>query len=145
MVADKQTNMPISSGFAADDTIAGQKLSFYWRVTRGLILLLLILEIVIMVVNQYLYLHWVAEPLIFFILSWVLIKKYKVRLNTLVAASIFLGVIAGFLLAIFEIIWYHQWWYLFDLIRLPILLSIEGFIVSVILTLIFKSLLKNKV
>lgn len=139
----QQTNMPISRGLEADDTIAGQKLSFYWRVTRGLIFLLLILEIVNIVIDRYLFLHWVSEGLVFIILNWVLMKKYKAGLGVQVAASVFLGLVVGLILAILEIIWYHQWWYFLEIIRLPVLLSIYGLVVSVIMAIILKNIIKK--
>lgn len=141
----QQTNIPISRGLEADDTIAGQKLYFYWKATRGLIILLLILEIANIIIDRYLFLHWIFEGLVFVLLSWVLMRKYKSSLGTQIAASIFLGMVAGLILAIFEIIWYHQWWYLLDLIRLPVLLSIYGLVVSVIMAIIFKNIISKRV
>lgn len=135
--------MPISRGLADDDTIAGQRLSFYWKATRGLIFLLLILEIANIIIDRYLFLHWIFEGFVFILLNWVLMRKYKSGLGMQISASIFLGIVAGLILAIFEIIWYHQWWYFLEIIRLPVLLSIYGLVVSVIMAIIFKNIIKK--
>ena len=139
----QQTNIPISQAFAKDDTIAGKPLKFYWRVARWFIILLVILDIGMIVIDRWLYLHWVFEAVIFLMLSFVISRIYESRLNTAMAAGIFTGFIAGFLIAVFEIIWYHEWWTLLNVIARPLWMGLGGSLVAGIFGLIFQNILKK--
>lgn len=139
----QQTNIPISQGFAQDDTIAGKPLGFYWRLTRGLVILLVIVDIIIIVVDRYVFLHWIFEALIFLILSLFMSRRYQVKLSSGLAAGVIAGLLAGLAIAIFEIIWYHQWWTLLNLIARPLWMGLGGGIVTVIFSAIWQMIFKK--
>lgn len=143
MFNEMQTNIPISQGFTRDDTIAGKPLRFYWRVSRGLVFLLVILDIIIIVIDRFLFLPWVFGALVFLILSFMVTRIYQVKLAAAFAAGIIAGAIAGLAIAIFEIIWYHQWWTLLNLIARPIWMGLGGGVVTAICSLIFQNIIKK--
>lgn len=144
MDSDKK-QLSFSDGITPDATIAGKDLGFYWRVARWLILLLLILEIILIVFfDKYYYIHWIIEVLGLIFVPLVLLRNYQVRLTTIMAAGGFLGFVLGMLIAIFEIIWYHKWWYILDLISRPIWTGLAGIVFCLIITLILNIFIKKK-
>jgi len=136
---------PTSVTSVEDNLIAGKKLHFYWRATRWLIGILIVVEVAAVMIDQYAYARWIVEVLAFFLLVYFLVRKYKVRVNTTVFASGYAGVVAGIFVAIFHIIWYHEWWYLMGLIRLPFILGLLGILVSFISYLILQGFLTKNI
>jgi hypothetical protein len=144
MNGDKK-QLSFSDGITPDGTIAGKDLGFYWRLTRLVILLLLILEIVIIVFfDKYPYIHWIIEGLGLILISWVLLKNYQVKITSIMAAGGFLGFILGLLIAIFEIIWYHKWWYFLELISRPIWMGFSGIAFCLVVSLILNIFIEKK-
>lgn len=143
MDGDKK-QLSFSDGITPDATIAGKDLGFYWRVARWPILLLLVLEIIIVIsLDKYYYIHWIIEGLGLIFISLVLLRNYQVKLTTIMVTGGFLGVVLGMLIAIFEIIWYHKWWYILDLISRPIWMGLGGIIFCLIVTLILNIFIKK--
>jgi len=128
-----------------NDFVAGKSLKFYWQAIKWFIVLLVVLNIFNIVFEVYEYGHWVVEVVVFIIFSFYLLKRWKVKVMTVVTASIFLGLASGLLLAIFDIIWYHQWWYLLNLVRQPFIVSLVGAVTSLVFCLLFNNLkFRNK-
>lgn len=141
---NKEKQLSFSDGITPDDTIAGKNLGFYWRLTRWLIFLLLIVEIIIIIFfESYSYIHWIIEGLGLIFIIWILLKNYQVRLSTIMAAGGFIGFVLGTLVAIFEIIWYHKWWYLLELISRPIWMTLGAIIFCLIVSLILNNFIKK--
>ncbi|MDP2684594.1 MAG: hypothetical protein Q8P20_06120 [bacterium] len=133
-----------NSSMERDSLIAGKSLSFYWQSTKWFILLFVALEAVNIIFDIYAYGHWIIEAVMFLLFNFWLMRIRRLEFKTSMTASIFLGIGAGLLLAIFNIIWYHQVVYLLDLIRQPVIITAVGLVVSFGFFLLFKSLLSNK-
>lgn len=125
---------------AGDASIAGKPLAFYWRAGRLFAVLLILLEVIVIVAGWYVLGHWLVEAGVFVLLTWWLLRRFQVRLATALTAAIFVAVVVGLGLAIFEVIWYHQWWYLLDLIRRPFLIGAVGVAASFTFYLLFRSI-----
>lgn len=130
---------PVSS-VERDDLIAGKGWQFYWQLVRLFVLAILILNIINIAFDIYVYGHWVIEIFIFILFNLWLILKWRFKLSTNVTASVILGILAGLLLAIFDVIWYHQFVYLLNFIRQPFILGVEGLVISVVFFLLFSNL-----
>jgi len=145
MVEEKLTGQNMgNSSSGGDSLIAGKSLKFYWQTVRWFILLLVVLEVVNIIYDIYTYGHWIIEAVMFLLFNFWLMRIRRLEFKTSMTASIFLGIGAGFLLAIFEIIWYHQVVYLLNLIRQPVIITAVGLVISFGFFLLFKSLLSNK-
>jgi len=128
-----------------DSLVAGKSLNFYWRSIRWFILIIAILDglnIVFQLVPDYG--HWVIEVAVFLVFNFWLLRIRRIEMKTVLTANILLGLGAGLLLAIFEIIWYHQVVYLLNLIRQPVIVTALGIVSSLTFYLLFKSLLSKK-
>lgn len=133
-----------TSAVGDDSLVAGKSLKFYWQSIRWFIVILVILEAINIIYNVYSYGHWIIEALIFLLFNFWLMRMRRLEFKTAMSASIFLGIGAGLLLAIFEIIWYHQVVYLLNLIRQPVIITAVGLAVSFVFFLLFKNILSNK-
>jgi len=127
-----------------NDLIAGKSLEFYWKTSRLFIAVLVVLEIINIIFEVYVYGHWIIEVVIFILFTAWLLKRWRVKLTTAIMGCVILGIIAGLLLAIFDIIWYHQWWYLLNLIRKPFLVGLVGLITTFIFYFSFRSFKTKK-
>jgi len=127
-----------------DDLIAGKSISFYWQAARLFIVLLLFLEILNIIQDINKHGHWIIEVVVFLLFNWWIFKRWKLDLPTMAVASIFLGVLTGLSLAMFEIIWYHQWWYTLNIIRQPFIIGLVGTATSLLFSLLFQNLKFNK-
>jgi len=72
----------------------------------------------------------IIEVIAFIYFGWrakrILGKGYKERARI----GLIGGLILGFILAIFELIWYHKLWTVFNLITEPVMTGIIGFLMS---------------
>ncbi|MBU0598209.1 hypothetical protein KKF61_04420 [Patescibacteria group bacterium] len=127
-----------------DIHLAGKSLEFYWRVAKFFILLLVVLEILNIVLEVHEYGSWVAEVAVFILFSVWLVLRFRIKLMPTITTAAFIGVTSGLVLAIFEIIWYHQWWYLLNLIRQPFIIAAVGMATSFVLYLLIGSLKTKK-
>jgi len=140
ITADKSTHFSP----AHDDLIAGKKLRFYWQNTRLLIIAIFAVEAIIAVLDQFEFLTWVVEVIAFFILAYFLARKHKAKINTTLFASGYAGVLAGFIVAIFQLIWYREWLYALNLIRLPFIYCVLGIVVSFVSYLLLQGFISKK-
>ncbi len=129
-----------------DSLIAGKDIVFYWKASRLFIILLVILEIINVVLNRIPYGTWLAVALVSVLFTWWLLRRFRVKLGVVIVANVIFGLCSGLLMAIFEIIWLHQWWYALNLIRRPILLAVTAAIIAGFFYLIFQGIInKNKI
>lgn len=138
-----EKRMSMSDVAATDALIAGKSISFYWAASKFFIFVFIILDIINIVFDIHPYGRWVISLFMVMLFTFWLSRRARVKLNTAMAANIFLGVVSGLILAVFDIIWYHQWWYVLDLIRLPVILGFIGLAISIIFYLLFRSILIN--
>jgi hypothetical protein len=130
----------------SDSLIAGKDITFYWKTCQLFVVFLVILEIVAIVINQTRLGVWIAVALVAVIYTWWLLRRWHIRLTTALFANAMLGVLAGLVMAVFEIIWYRQWWYALNLIRLPLMLGAAAIIAGFIFYIIFQSIIiKNTI
>ena len=141
MPEDIVNKMSMSDVTATDALIAGKSVSFYWSASKFFIIVFIILDIVNTVFAIHSFGRWVIALVIVILFTFWLSRRARVKLASTVAANIFLGFVAGLALAVFDIIWYHQWWYVLNLLRLPIIFGLIGLIVSIIFYLLFRSIL----
>ena len=139
-----EIKQPLAEAPKEDTLIAGKSLEFYWKASRLFMAVLVVLEIINIIFEVYEYGYWIIEVVIFIFFTAWLLKKWRVKLATAVIACAYLGIIAGLILAIFDIIWYHQWWYLLNLIRKPFLVGLVGIVTSFIFYLTFQSFKTKK-
>lgn len=125
----------------ADALIAGKEATFYWRASQLFVAILVVLEIIAIVIQQTRFGVWIAVALVAILFTWWLLRRWHVRLATALAANAVLGIIAGLLMAVFEIIWYHQWWYAMNLVRRPVMLGAAALAVGFIFYIVFQSII----
>jgi len=123
-----------------DYLIAGKGWQFYWQLTRLFVFVIIFLDILNIVFHIYIYGHWAIEVFVLVLFNLWLILKWRFKLNTNITASVILGILAGLLLAIFDIIWYHQFVYLLNFIRQPFILGLLGLAVSLTCYLLFQNI-----
>jgi hypothetical protein len=130
----------------SDSLIAGKDFTFYWKASRLFVILLLVLEIIVVVSNRIPFGTWIAVALVAVLFTWWLLQRFKVGFIAALVANTLVGVLTGILMAVFEIIWFHRWWYALNLIRRPVMLSVAAVIVAAIFYITFQSILKkNKI
>ncbi|MDD5039701.1 MAG: hypothetical protein PHY34_00965 [Patescibacteria group bacterium] len=130
-----------ATGPADDASIAGKSLLFYWRATRIIIVLLILLEIGAVVYDLFLpYGPWIADAIAFVLMTGWLLKRYQVRLSTAIAAAIYVSCIAGLLLVIFDLAWYRELVYLLNIIRRPFITGCIGIAITFGTYLIYQTL-----
>ncbi|XOU94063.1 MAG: hypothetical protein ACNFW9_04425 [Candidatus Kerfeldbacteria bacterium] len=127
-----------------ESLIAGKSLSFYWQTVKWFILLLIVLEVINITFNVYEYGHWIIEVFVFIVFSFWLLRIRRLEFNTALVASIFIGIGGGIGLAIFEIIWFHEFVYLLSLIIQPFIITVVGAVSSFTFFLLFKNLLSKR-
>jgi hypothetical protein len=129
-----------------DSLIAGKDFMFYWKTSQLFVVLLAVLAIVNIIVNRIWFGIWIVVAAVAILFTWWLLKRFRVRLSVALTANAMLGLLAGLLVAIFELIWYRQWWYLMDLVRLPLMLGAAAMLVSFIFYIVFQSIIiKNTI
>ncbi|MFA6098028.1 MAG: hypothetical protein WCV50_04480 [Patescibacteria group bacterium] len=128
-----------------DALIAGKSPSFYWQASRWFALLLVVLEALNIKFDFFKYAEWVIIVAVFAVFAFWLQTRRRISLTAALVAGVFLGVISGLLLAIFDIIWYHQWWYLLNLIRMPFINTAVGAATILVFYLLIQSLKNNKI
>lgn len=134
------------SGSAPDNSfIAGKPLRYYWRVAWFFILVAIALEVIFKVSGSTTsWWRWVAVAVISLLMTIWLATRLRVQLGTVIAANVFWGILTGLALAILEIFWYHEWWYLLNIIRLPFLLGCAGLMVGGISFIALQFLMAKK-
>jgi len=112
------------AGPQADASIAGKSILFYWHSGWLFIVLTLIVKAISDVVELSSFVRW---PLFILVLLWYiwLIRK-KVSMWSAMAAGIIVGSLGGLLIAVFELLWYHKWWYVMNFIRQPVIFGVAG-------------------
>jgi hypothetical protein len=137
---------PIYEAGNQDSLIAGKDVAFYWKASRLFIVLLVILEIINVVLNRIPYGTWLAVALVSVLFTWWLLRRFRVKLGAVITANIIFGLCSGLLMAIFEIIWLHKWWYALNLIRRPLLLAAVAAIIAGIFYIVFQNIItRNKI
>ncbi len=145
MVEETTTSQNMeNSSVVGESLVAGKSLKFYWQSVRWFILLLVGLEALNIIYDIYKYGHWIIEAIIFLLFNFWLMRLRRLEFNTSITATVFLGIGSGLLLALFEIIWYHQVVWLLNLIRQPVIITAVGLVVNFTFYLLFKSLLSNR-
>jgi hypothetical protein len=120
------------SGSPPDNSfIAGKPLRYYWRVAWFFIVLAIALEVIFKVSGSTTsWWRWLAVAVISLLMTLWLATRLRVQLSTVITANVFWGLLSGLALAILDIFWYHEWWYLFNIVRLPFLLSCAGLVIG---------------
>lgn len=120
-----------------DASIAGKSLLFYLRSGWFFVILVTVVKFIgiVFALNQYI--RWGLIAAVFVLYAWWLARRFRVGVWTGVTAGIFVGVQAGLIITVFELIWYHEWWYIMNFIRQPVLLSVLGGGVAGALMLLF--------
>lgn len=122
-----------------DASIAGKSLLFYWRSGWLFIVVVVVARLVGIMLALSTYVRWGIIAVVFALYTWWLIKRYRIALSTTVTAGIIAGVVSGLLITVFELVWYHEWWYILNFIRQPVITGaiggVAGFIVYILTSL----------
>lgn len=124
--------------------IAGKPMGYYWRMTRLFVILAVLLDIINAWLGILSYGRWIILGVVVLFLAWWSSHRGTVTMRSMLIAGGFFGILTGLTLAIIDIIWYHQWWYALNLVRLPILIGVLGIGVSFIGYFLFRSLLVRR-
>lgn len=141
--AKKEKVMP--NGFG--EVLYGRSLSWYKEVALWPMFILLIIELGVRVVQtKYLsfwneeifsYLIYLSRLILFSYLGISAIKQYKaVKIQAITAAALG-GLIAGFLLAVFQLFWYFELWTFFNIIGQPLLMAAMGVVITWLVSTLF--------
>lgn len=124
--------------------IAGKSLSYYWQAVRWFVAGLVALEILNVWLSVIPYGRWVLSGLMAIGLTWWMAKRGRGSMMVAIVSSAIMGVVAGLALAIFDIIWYHQWWYVLNIIRMPFLLGMIGIATGFTFYVLFRSMITKR-
>ncbi len=113
----------------ADDTIAGERASFYWKATWMAIVVLVGAEIALHYISQPAYISRVVEGLLFLGAGWLMMRRRR-TMTTVTAAGAFVGFITGLVIAIFEMARDPLMWRVFNIIARPIWMAAFGAVVA---------------
>ncbi|MFA6304475.1 MAG: hypothetical protein WCV73_01430 [Patescibacteria group bacterium] len=148
--APLQPNTPaVAKGGANNwgEFVYSRSLAWYKEVAAWPMFILLLLEIALRVIQTKYF--PLAEPLlfnqlinitrviIFAYLSYSALKNYSATKQQTLVASVLGGLVAGVILAVFQLIWYFELWAFFNLIGQPLLLAAEGLMISWFFTALF--------
>ncbi len=124
--------------------IAGKTLVYYWKTVRWFVIGLVIVEILNVWLGVIPYGRWVLAGLLAVGLTWWMAKRGRVSMMATVTAGAIMGMIAGLALAVFDIIWYHQWWYVLNIVRMPFLLGMIGVAIGFTFYVLFRSMITKR-
>ena len=96
--------------------LAGQTVAYYFRLFRGPVLAVLAAQIVLVILDQKAIYLWFINLLLFIGLTVWLKKGYKGTLFQALILNGSAGLVLGFLLALFKLVWYRQVYLFFNLI-----------------------------
>jgi len=146
----KPVDQPEVTNFG--ELIYGQPLKWYSDIASWPMFIILVIEIGLRVMQTKYY--GSTNPLVFntiidavrlamFIyLSLIAVKQFKATKKQVYTSAVLGGLVAGFILAIFQLFWYFELWTFFNLIGQPLLLAAEGLVIS---WLIVKIFFRNKI
>ncbi|MFA5052087.1 MAG: hypothetical protein WC544_03450 [Patescibacteria group bacterium] len=109
-----------------DASVAGKSLLFYWRAGWFFMLVIVLVRLAGIMFALNTYVRWGIVVAVFALYAWWLISRFKVALWTAVTAGIIVGAAGGVIITVFELIWYHEWWYILNFIRQPIITGAIG-------------------
>jgi len=139
----KQKAMP--NGFG--EVLYGRSLTWYKDVALWPMFILLIIELGARVIQtKYLplwneeifsYVIYFSRLVLFSYLGIFAIKQYKASKTQAIIAATLGGLIAGFLLAVFQLFWYFELWTFFNIIGQPLLMAAMGVVITWLVSTIF--------
>lgn len=88
--------------------------------------------------------RWIIAALMGVVLTWWMAKRGRVSMMTAVIAAAGMGMLAGFGLAVFDIIWYHKWWYVLNVIRMPFILGVIGMATGFACYVLFRNFITKR-
>jgi DNA integrity scanning protein DisA with diadenylate cyclase activity len=114
----------------AQNVLGGRPLNFYFKIVIWPAVILVVIEIIISLIWNKDVLNWFLDFLLFIGLSWYFIKSYQAKQIQVIILSIFSGLIIGFLLALFKLIWLHKVYLFFGLITESLITASAGLLIS---------------
>ncbi len=127
--------------------ICGRSLKWYQEVAVWPMFILLVAEISLRVMQSRYFLSWpeqIFSGLIslvrvasFVYLTVTAFKNYQATRRQALTAAVLGGLVAGVLLAVFQLLWYFELWTFFNLIGQPLLLAAAGLVISWIIARLF--------
>ncbi len=123
-------------------------LKWYFEVVVWPMFILVILEIGIRVMQTKYFLNikpeifeWLINFVRAFLLSYLsamAIKKFFGNKKQILTVGVIGGLIAGIILAVFQLFWYFELWTFFNLLGLPLMLALEGLVIGWLVFIVFK-------
>lgn len=133
----RPTDKKLPNGFG--EILLSRTFGWYREVALWPMFILLLFELGIRVIQvKYLYLWdeniftgiiFACRLVIFASLGITAIKNYQATKPQAMLAAALGGLVAGFLLAIFQLFWYLELWAIFNLIGQPLLMMVNGVII----------------
>jgi len=129
------------------ELIYGRNLKWYQDAALWPMFILLLLEIGLRVVQTKYF--SASEPMIF---SWLVglarlslfsylafsaIRQFKATARQVMTAAVLGGLVVGFIMALFQLVWYFELWTLFNLIGQPLVMALEGLVISWLIIRLF--------
>lgn len=134
-------NKPLESQ-GADDSLAGESMSFYWKLAVFPIFILLAGEIVLHYMDYPAYVTRIFEAVVFLIVGLLAAKRHK-GYRVAAFAAAYTAVLAGILIVLFEFIIDAQVWRVFNLIARPMWMGVGGFVVGALSGILFMRILSS--
>lgn len=137
-------------GMSDKGVIAGHSLYYYYKIAEWPLFLVLIIELLWRILgghvifgwfggSHYLSLPWVLRISLFIYLGWFVVFRQRRGWREAVFVGSIAGIIIGFVIGIFSLIWYHDVKSFLDFIALPW----QTFILGALVTSITAAFLKN--
>jgi len=106
--------------------IAGQTLAFYWNTAKLPALIGAVLNIILIIANQPSIFLWGVYLVLFVYLAVWLRTRKMLTFGTAVTLGIVAGLMTGFIIACFRLLWEHHLYLIFNLITEPLLVAAGG-------------------
>jgi hypothetical protein len=132
------------------ELLFGKSLNWYKEVAVWPMFILLVLEISLRVIQRK-YFETAPEEIfsnlinllrivLFAYLAVSATRQFKARRTQTLTAAVLGGLAVGVILAVFQLFWYWELWTFFNLVGQPLLLAMEGLVISwLIIKLFFKN------
>lgn len=125
-------------------SISKEDIDLVLKALRLPVILAVILDIAVFFTENVLWWTRIINILAFILLAYFLVRRQLTKFSILTLAGILTGLVIGFLVGLFKIVWFKNAWLIFELIALPLRWAFLGAIILVLSGYFLKFILRPK-
>ena len=123
--------------------VGGKNFDYYLGVIILPIIVVVVAEIFLIIYEASIYFFWIINIISFVYIAWAIYLRRKDSFTEAGTAAVMMGVIIGFLVAVFKLIYFHKVYLIFNLIAEPVRTGLLGLVIVWLVHLII-SLIKKQ-